>query len=84
MASPKTAGPLPPCDCLNYCGDDPWLYKGQAEPCEAIKRQRQQHEQRESERRALVERLIALAALADGPDKTVLNQAAQLLGRHPL
>lgn len=22
------------CDCLNYCGDDPWLEKGKATPCE--------------------------------------------------
>ena len=22
------------CDCLNWCGDDPWLKDGRAEPCE--------------------------------------------------
>ena len=22
-----------PCDCLNYCGDDPWLRSGKAKPC---------------------------------------------------
>lgn len=22
------------CDCLNYCGDDPWLARGKAHPCE--------------------------------------------------
>lgn len=21
------------CDCLNWCGDDPWLAKGKANPC---------------------------------------------------
>ena len=28
-----------PCDCLNRCGDDPWLAKGKAEPCEASKKE---------------------------------------------
>lgn len=22
------------CDCLNFCGDDPWLAKGKAVPCD--------------------------------------------------
>ena len=22
------------CDCLNWCGDDPWLKDGRAQPCE--------------------------------------------------
>lgn len=25
---------LDDCDCLNTCGDDPWLAKGKAKPCE--------------------------------------------------
>lgn len=25
------------CDCLNYCGDDPWLRDGRATPCKARK-----------------------------------------------
>lgn len=24
---------LPPCDCLNYCGDDPRLQEGRVQPC---------------------------------------------------
>lgn len=24
------------CDCLNFCGDDPWLKDGRAKPCEAL------------------------------------------------
>ena len=23
------------CDCVGYCGDDPWLKTGKADPCEA-------------------------------------------------
>ncbi len=23
-----------PCDCLIYCGDDPWLQDGRARPCD--------------------------------------------------
>ncbi len=26
----------PKCDCLNHCGDDPWLKDGRAEPCEKL------------------------------------------------
>jgi len=26
-----------PCDCLNWCGDDPWLKKGKSEPCARAK-----------------------------------------------
>lgn len=22
------------CDCLNWCGDDPWLVDGRVDPCE--------------------------------------------------
>lgn len=39
---------LPPCDCLNYCGDDPWITKGKARPCaHKIKRDAEdaQHEE---------------------------------------
>ncbi|MGZ8239523.1 MAG: hypothetical protein ACXWTY_16815 [Methylobacter sp.] len=25
------------CDCLNYCGDDPWLKDRRAEPCDEKK-----------------------------------------------
>lgn len=25
------------CDCLNFCGDDPWLQDGRAAPCDKLK-----------------------------------------------
>lgn len=28
---------LPKCDCLNLCGDDPWLVKGKAAHCDHFK-----------------------------------------------
>lgn len=32
---PATAAqPLPPCDCLNDCGDDPRIDRGKARPCQ--------------------------------------------------
>lgn len=38
------------CDCLNWCGDDPWLQDGRAVPCqERLDRER-------SEREAAIER----------------------------
>lgn len=24
------------CDCLNFCGDDPWLQSGKAAPCDRM------------------------------------------------
>lgn len=32
-----TAKKLPKCDCLNWCGDDPWLDKGKAAHCDEFK-----------------------------------------------
>jgi hypothetical protein len=29
------------CDCLNRCGDDPWLHDGRAEACEHLVSQRE-------------------------------------------
>jgi hypothetical protein len=29
-----TAQPLPPCDCLTDCGDDPRIDRGKARPCQ--------------------------------------------------
>jgi len=29
-----TAQPLPQCDCLNDCGDDPRIDRGQCRPCQ--------------------------------------------------
>lgn len=37
---------LPACDCLNYCGDDPWLKNGKAAECEKMKLRREQDQQR--------------------------------------
>jgi len=34
------------CDCLNRCGDDPWLKDGRAVPCDNLVRQREQEHQR--------------------------------------
>lgn len=28
--------PLAPCDCLSFCGDDPWIAQGKSKPCEAL------------------------------------------------
>lgn len=30
-----TSTPVP-CDCINWCGDDPWLRDGRATPCAAL------------------------------------------------
>jgi len=46
----------PPCDCLNWCGDDPRLQDGRAEWCQH-ERERQA---RETQRREYTDRLHAL------------------------
>lgn len=35
MGRGEVGDELEPCDCLNFCGDDHWLEKGKARPCEA-------------------------------------------------
>lgn len=37
----------PKCDCLNFCGDDPWLDKGKAEYCDDYKEKTNQAALRE-------------------------------------
>ncbi len=44
------------CDCLNWCGDDPWLKDGRAQPCKALKKQKIQaaiHAKRDKARMVL-------------------------------
>lgn len=34
--NPQVTPPAPArCDCLNWCGDDPWLHDGRSKPCDA-------------------------------------------------
>lgn len=52
----------PACDCLNWCGDDPWLNDGRAEPCQDKK----DHDRRVREKAIERQRIMALAnQLAD-------------------
>ncbi len=37
------------CDCLNDCGDDPWLRTGQVEPCERLQEVRARRLQLEAD-----------------------------------
>jgi len=70
---------LPSCDCLTYCGDDPAVRAGRAEPCEAVKRRRRE----KAERLAIIAKLEAMAASAAEAEAVILNQAAQLIARYP-
>ncbi len=40
------------CDCLNYCGDDPWLKSGKAVPCERAQQQARDEQDRAEQRQA--------------------------------
>ncbi|UCV02341.1 hypothetical protein [Dechloromonas denitrificans] len=59
----------PACDCLNWCGDDPWLRDGRAEPCAEAKK-------READRQeilAIKDRVKALAASAQDKGLVVID-----------
>jgi hypothetical protein len=75
------------CDCLNDCGDDPWLKDGRAEYCDHWKKRKAEEEARE--RRAdLLQRdasnwrtFIGVDPGAAGGDKTVLVVNARRFGK---
>ncbi len=43
------------CDCLNECGDDPWLKAGKVKPCESRLKQLSAAKQRQDDIALLVE-----------------------------
>lgn len=45
------------CDCLNSCGDDPWLLDGRAKPCSKLIQRRAQQKQRQED----IEQLLNFA-----------------------
>lgn len=53
-----TNKPKEPCDCLNICGDDPWLKDGRSEQCDAAK-------QRAANEAAITARFAAERSLLD-------------------
>lgn len=56
----------PPCDCLNWCGDDPWLNDGRAEPCQ----ERKERERRAAEEKASKAALVVLLdRISDSAEK---------------
>lgn len=56
----------PPCDCLDWCGDDPWLKDGRAETCQ----ERKERERRAAEEKASKDALVALLdRLVDSAEK---------------
>lgn len=57
------------CDCLNYCGDDPWLNDGRAEPCKSRKSR--------EDRKADIENNWKLVPIA--PDKRMIGAAEQII-----
>lgn len=75
MGIPMSDQPkLPPCDCLNWCGDDPWLQDGRAEPCQ----DRKDRERREAEGK--VERAHIVAVLDHLADSAVKHGTVSVTG----
>lgn len=50
------------CDCLNYCGDDPWLKSGKAVPCERARQKAHDEQARAEQLQADTHTLNALVA----------------------
>jgi len=44
---------MPKCDCLNECGDDPWIKDGKVEVCDYWKQQQALAQQREDDKKLL-------------------------------
>jgi hypothetical protein len=44
LMKPKKKEPVK-CDCLNVCGDDPWLKDGRATPCARFSSDRKESQQ---------------------------------------
>lgn len=64
---PKCKKPKKPvtCDCLNRCGDDPWLKDGRATPCKA--RASQQKADRDRAR------VVGVSRMFDNPKALLLS-----------
>lgn len=57
------------CDCLNDCGDDPWLRDGRSQPCERLKKERAAEAKAKEDARQLKHCAIAVSDwLAGGCD----------------
>lgn len=60
-----------PCDCLNHCGDDPWVASGKAASCEAFQaraaaeREAQAKRVRDARMLAAADSLLAACVIAE-------------------
>lgn len=59
------------CDCLNVCGDDPWLSDGRAAPCASRQREAALQALRQMERGAIAEASDAVLPLFTFDRKTL-------------
>jgi hypothetical protein len=48
------------CDCINDCGDDPWIAQGKCEPCKDYK-ELQAQRRREEDNALAYRKMVALA-----------------------
>ena len=71
-----------PCDCLNDCGDDPWLYDGRSLPCNHKQEMIDLIKRRKEEQERLINNLQTLHdKLRLKVDKqTILNAINQIKG----
>lgn len=64
------------CDCLNFCGDDPWLAKGKVRPCDARIKQAEEEATRRSVVSVDAERLCELLVALTGADHLIREMQA--------
>jgi hypothetical protein len=63
------------CDCLNDCGDDPWLRDGRSQPCDRLKKERAAAAKAKEDARQLKLSAIAVGEwLEGGSSKTAIQK----------
>jgi hypothetical protein len=82
---------LPACDCLNYCGDDPWLKSGKSRYCQEYLAKQQKIAENiaiQLDNKKCIARYKALRLLGrttdDEADKLVEHIAAEVNGNQAL
>lgn len=58
------------CDCLNDCGDDPWLRDGRSQPCERLRKERAAAAKAKENARQLKLSAIVVGEWQDGGSST--------------
>ena len=67
------------CDCLNYCGDDPWLFDGRADWCDPVKQNVAKNQARHRDLSLTIDTLAKLKTPKNKTDHPQIDQAINLI-----